>query len=112
MSKGGNHGDSKAANGGAPQHQESGGNREAEADDCASPQAHADGLGQAGRQNGPPKTPRVLTQVRNPSRVLLPSNWDIENGALAVDQEQGEIARFHWIGEALKRRKVGDGLAV
>src|SRR6185503_1230509 len=43
---------------------------------------------------------------------LFAPHGDIKNRALAVDQEQGEIARFHRIGEALKRRKIGNGLAV
>jgi len=47
-----------------------------------------------------------------PCGVLFAPHGDIENGALAVDQEQGEIARFHRVGKALKCRKVGDGLAV
>ena len=47
-----------------------------------------------------------------PYRRLFAPHGDIKNRALAVDQEQGEIARFHRIGEALKRRKIGNGLAV
>jgi len=47
-----------------------------------------------------------------PYGVLFAPHGDIENGALAVDQEEGEIARFHRVRKALKCRKVGDGLAV
>jgi len=43
--KGGNHGDGKTTNRGAPQYQEGGCRREAEADNCASAEAHADGVG-------------------------------------------------------------------
>ena len=47
--QGGTHGDSKAANGGAKQHQEGGQGREAETDNHAFAQTHEDGTGKAGR---------------------------------------------------------------
>ena len=94
--EGGNHGDGKATSGGPPQHQEGYDRGETQTDDCASSETHANGLRQASREDAP----------------LVPADGDIENGSLTVDEEEGEVTRLHRIGEALKRRKIRDGLAV
>jgi len=45
---------------------------------------------------------RALTGEAELALALFPPHGNIENGPLAVDQEQGKIARLHRVGEALK----------
>ena len=107
---GGNYGDGKATSGGPPQHQEG----------CEGRQTQAYDWPTCLNARGQPwanKAPKWLAESEppkgdEPGDGLFASHGDVENGALTVDQEQSEIARFHRIGEPLKRREVRDGLAI
>jgi hypothetical protein len=59
-------------------------------------------LGKQGAKGGPPETLCALTGEAALALALFPPHGNVENGPLAVDQEQGKIARLHRVGEALK----------